>query len=193
MWIVAGVLLGMMVLAAVAGVRAGPHAHVVSAVAGGAAALWLGVMAVTGDARPLLYVLLGADVTLSSVVGVVAWRALASGPTTVHAIRPVDGEMGVAVGDLIPTGVVRVRGEEWSAECVNGTARRGTPVQVLEVQGVRLRVWAESADQPEVSGTLPGTVPPAGAAGGAPAGGANGSLAEGPSRVVDGGRKEAGA
>lgn len=146
MWVVAGVLLGVVVLAALAGFHAGPHAHAVSAVAGGAAAVWLVVMALTGDARPLLYVLLGADVTVSGTLGVTAYRALRGMPAgvgPVHDTKAIEGEMGVAVSDLDPTGVVRVRGEEWSAEAVNGPVRAGTAVQVLEVEGIRVRVWGE--------------------------------------------------
>lgn len=176
MWIVAGVLLGVTVLAAVAGFHAGPHAHLVSAVAGAAAAVWLVVMLATGDARPLLYVLLGADVTVSAVLGVVAWRALATEPPSTRATRPIEGEMGVAVDDLTPSGIVRVHGEEWSAECVNGTVRRGTPVQVLDVQGVRLRVWGEQADRPGITGGGEG----------------HGSPDGGSAQVAERGREEAG-
>lgn len=146
MWVVAGVLLGIVVVAALAGFHAGPHAHLVSAAAGVAAAVWLFVMALTGDDRPLLFVLLGADVSVSGVLGVTAWRALVAGegagPSSSSA-SAIEGEMGVAVSDLDPTGIVRVRGEEWSAEAVNGTVRAGTPVQVIDVQGIRLRVWGE--------------------------------------------------
>lgn len=53
--------------------------------------------------------------------------------------------MGTALSILDPKGIVRVRGEEWSAESVNGTIPAGTAVQVIEVDGLRLRVWGEEA------------------------------------------------
>ena len=51
------------------------------------------------------------------------------------------------MSDLVPGGIIRIRGEEWSAISVNGTARRGSPVQVLRASGVRLEVWSEEAEQ----------------------------------------------
>ena len=48
---------------------------------------------------------------------------------------------------LREVGLVRVRGEQWHATSVNGTARAGTRVQVLRRTGLHLEVWAE---QPEV-------------------------------------------
>jgi len=63
-----------------------------------------------------------------------------------HHLSSLDGAEGVAVSDLVPEGIVRVGGEQWSALSVNGTARSGTPVQVLRTAGVRLEVWAEGAE-----------------------------------------------
>jgi membrane-bound ClpP family serine protease len=50
------------------------------------------------------------------------------------------------VSDLGPGGIIRVRGEEWSAISVNGSAPRGSQVQVLRATGVRLEVWSEEAE-----------------------------------------------
>ena len=55
----------------------------------------------------------------------------------------LEGAEGVAVGDLHPSGIVRVNGEDWSARSMNGAVRAGTPVQVLRVVGVRLEVWGD--------------------------------------------------
>ena len=51
------------------------------------------------------------------------------------------------MSDLAPGGIIRIRGEEWSAISVNGTARRGSAVQVLRAVGVRLEVWGEDAEK----------------------------------------------
>lgn len=146
MWIVAGILLGLVVLAAAAGTHAGPHAHLVSSITGAVAAIWLVVMAALGYADPLLYVLLAADVTMSGVMGTFAVKALRSPGALGAANEPpasVEGKMGRAVSDLDPEGVVRVGGEEWTALSLNGSVRRGEEVQVINVKGVRLEVWGE--------------------------------------------------
>ncbi len=151
MWLVAGVLLGLVVLAALAGFHAGPHAHVLAAGLGILAAVWLVVMAALGDGRTLLWVLLGADLTVSGALGTAGLAALRrdrapamAGPSGSGA--SLEGAMGVALSRLAPRGVVRVAGEEWSAEAVNGTVPAGGAVQVLEVQGLRLRGWGEQVE-----------------------------------------------
>jgi membrane-bound ClpP family serine protease len=60
--------------------------------------------------------------------------------------HPLEGVEGVAVSDLAPAGIIRIRGEEWSAISVNGTAQRGTQVQVLRATGIRLEVWSEGEE-----------------------------------------------
>ena len=147
MWVVAGILLGVAVLSAVLGFHAGPHAHVASAVFGIVAAAWLIAMAATGQSGPVLYVLLGADLSMSALLGYGGWKAVTSQGRPVGAgsgVESLVGRMGTAVGDLTPSGVVRVAGEEWSAVSLNGPAPAGTPVQVIEADGVRLGVWGET-------------------------------------------------
>jgi membrane-bound ClpP family serine protease len=146
MWVVAGVLLGLVVLASLAGVHTGPHTHLAAGVLGIAAAIWLLVMAGSGRSAPILWVLLSADLIVSAGVGFMAWFGLSGRATAGHRPIRLEGAEGVAVGDLTPEGIVRVRGEEWSAVCVNGTVRAGHPVQVLRTAGVRLQVWGEDAD-----------------------------------------------
>lgn len=153
MWIVAGVLLGLVVLASLAGVHTGPHTHLAAGVLGVVAAVWLVVMAADGRSAPILWVLLSADLIVSAGVGIMAWFGLSGRATAGHRPVGLQGAEGVAVGDLTPEGIVRVRGEEWSAVCVNGAVRAGTPVQVLGASGVRLQVWGEDAD------SLPGAQP----------------------------------
>lgn len=146
MWIVAGVLLGLVVLSALVGFHSGPHAHAAAGVIGVAAAAWLVLMAVSGRSGPALWALLSADLVVSAGVGVMAWSGLSSRHAAGGQHLPaLEGAEGVAVSDLVPEGIVRVRGEQWSAVSLNGRVRAGTRVQVLHVAGVRLEVWGEEA------------------------------------------------
>jgi membrane protein implicated in regulation of membrane protease activity len=146
MWVVAGVLLGIVLLTSLAGFHLGPHAHIVAGAVGVIAALWLVFMAADGRAAPLLWVLLSADVVVSAGVGILAWYGLSGHSTTGYRLNHLQGGEGIAVNDLAPKGIVRVRGEQWSAVSVNGTVRAGGKVQVLGVSGVHLDVWGEDAE-----------------------------------------------
>src|ERR1039458_1357094 len=145
MWVIAGVLLGLVVLASLIGFHVGPHAHVAAGIFGVLAAAWLVVMAVDGRSAPVLWALLSADLVVSAGIGTLAWKGLTTRGINVagrHLVSP-DGAEGVAIGDLDPEGIVRVHGENWSAVAVNGPVRAGTPVQVVRVAGVRLEVWGD--------------------------------------------------
>ncbi len=146
MWIIAGVLLGLVVLTSLVGFHSGPHAHVVAGVIGVLAAAWLVVMAVDGRSAPILWALLTADLVVSAGVGVMAWFGLSGRATAGHRLTSLEGAEGVTVSDLAPEGIVRVRGEQWSAVSVNGTLQAGTRVQVLRTSGVHLEVWGEEAE-----------------------------------------------
>lgn len=145
MWIVAGLLLALVVLGSVAGFHAGPHLHVAAGVVGVLAAIWLIGMAVAGRSAPVLWALLSADVAISVGIGAMGWTGLAHRgvPTSAARIGRLEGEEGVAVSDLDPEGIVRVRGEQWSATSLNGRVSAGTKVQVIGGGGVRLEVWSE--------------------------------------------------
>jgi membrane-bound ClpP family serine protease len=145
-WIVAGVLLGMVALTSLVGFHSGPHAHVAAGVIGLLVAAWLVFMAVDGRSAPVLWALLSADLVVSAGVGVMAWNGLSGLGTSGHQVSTLESAEGVAVSDLAPEGIVRVRGEQWSAASVNGTVRAGTRVQVLRAVGVRLDVWGEDAE-----------------------------------------------
>ncbi len=176
MWVIAGVLLGLVVLASLIGFHVGPHAHVAAGILGVLAAAWLVVMAVDGRSAPVLWALLSADLVVSAGIGTLAWKGLTTRGTYVagrHLVSP-DGAEGVAVGDLHPEGIVRVNGENWSAVAVNGPVRAGTPVQVVRVSGVRLEVWADQMMAPGGDAELEATIPPDGL----PADGAPSSSAE---------------
>jgi membrane-bound ClpP family serine protease len=145
-WIIAGVLLGLVVLASLVGFHSGPHTHVVAGGIGVLAAAWLVWMAVDGRSAPILWALLSADLVVSAGVGVMGWYGLSGRAAPGQHLGSLEGAEGVAVGDLTPEGIVRVRGEQWSAVSVNGTVRSGTPVQVLRATGVHLEVWGEDAE-----------------------------------------------
>lgn len=50
------------------------------------------------------------------------------------------GRTAVVVEDLSPEGVVKVGGELWRAECLNGKAKRGELVRVISVRGAKVLV-----------------------------------------------------
>ncbi|HEY5272788.1 MAG TPA: NfeD family protein [Acidimicrobiales bacterium] len=150
MWFVADFLLAFVVIASVLGFHIGPHSHAAAGIAGVVAAIWLLTMAATGQAAPLLWVALGADVALTAGVGTIAWRGLQTKhiPALPLAHERLIGATGIAVSDLDPDGIVRVRAEAWSASSLNGRIEKGATVQVIEVTGIRLGVWGEDTTTP---------------------------------------------
>jgi membrane protein implicated in regulation of membrane protease activity len=146
MWIVAGVLLGSMVLAAIGGLHVGPHGHGIAAALGGVAAVWLLLMLAEGRGRPLLFALLGADLVMSAALGAMTWKGLTDPARGAQRRVGPEGAHGIALKDLDPFGIVRVGGEEWSAESVNGLIKAGQRVQVVGTEGVRVQVWGEPAE-----------------------------------------------
>ena len=145
MWVIAGVLLGLVVLVALVGFHTGPHSHLVAGAIGAVAALWLAIMALDGQASALLFTLLGADLVVSAGIATAAWKSIGVEHAAEHSVKitRLEGKTGVAKTDLAPDGIVRVRGEEWTASSANGNLPAGTPVQVVSVEGVRLVVWGE--------------------------------------------------
>ncbi|HVB06921.1 MAG TPA: NfeD family protein [Acidimicrobiales bacterium] len=144
MWAIAGVLLGLVAVASLVGFHAGPHSHAFAGGVGLVAAVWLVVMALTGQSGPLLWLFFGADVAVSAAVGTAAWKGLQAAHQ-VPAVQPtrLEGAHGHALVDLNPEGTVRVRGETWSARSLNGRIAAGSEVQVINAKGVRLEVWGE--------------------------------------------------
>lgn len=149
MLFVAGVLLGLVVLAALIGFHSGPHAHVAAGVIGLVAAVWLVLTAVRGRSSGVVWVLLSADVVISAGVGIVAWRGFSSLARERNR-RPfsIEGAEGTALTELSPEGIVRVRGEQWSAVSASGPIRAGATVRVLRSTGVRLEVFGEEPEAP---------------------------------------------
>ena len=58
------------------------------------------------------------------------------------------GRTAVVVEDLNPEGLVRIENELWSAECVNGTARRGEVVVIVGVGGAKVLVERRASPEP---------------------------------------------
>jgi membrane-bound serine protease (ClpP class) len=50
------------------------------------------------------------------------------------------GSEGVVSKDLDPEGVVQVASESWTASSAHGTIAKGTPVRVVGMEGLRLKV-----------------------------------------------------
>jgi membrane-bound ClpP family serine protease len=148
MWEIAGVLLGLTVLAGLVGFHTGPHAHAVAGIIGLLAAVWLVVMVVEGRSAPVLWALLSADVVLSVAIGLVAWKGLSSSVTSEleHHHGVAEGADALAVSELAPDGVVLVHGEQWSAVSLNGDVPAGARVHVVRTTGVRLEVWRDDVE-----------------------------------------------
>jgi membrane-bound ClpP family serine protease len=157
MWVVVGVLLGVVLLSSLLGFHVGPHAHVFAAGLGAAVAVVLFLLAATGHSSATLWTLFGADLAVSAGVGTIGWKGLTTARVRPfgHGSEGLVGVDGVAVTVLAPDGIVRIRGENWSSTSLNGTVRAGRPVQVVKASGVRLSVWSdepteEDAARPEI-------------------------------------------
>jgi membrane-bound ClpP family serine protease len=125
---------------------------IISTIAEEAAALFLG-----------LWVLprLGIHVPILVLVGLmVLWllwsvltyetgaRALSRRP--VGGLTDMKGTTGVVVKTLHPEGMVKIKGELWSARCTTGRLEAGARVIVVDQEGLRLSVVPESGGRPAV-------------------------------------------
>ncbi|MBI1806337.1 MAG: nodulation protein NfeD [Ignavibacteria bacterium] len=54
--------------------------------------------------------------------------------------RAIIGEIGEAITDLRPDGQIRIHGEIWSAESVDGTLKKGCKVRAVEIENLKLKV-----------------------------------------------------
>ncbi|MCU1490131.1 MAG: hypothetical protein JWM85_1536 [Acidimicrobiaceae bacterium] len=144
MWAVAAALLGAFCVLIAAGALGGPHVHVGAVFAGIAAAVLLAMLAIGGTDPGLAWALLALDVAGSAVVGVSAYHGITRAPAASRK-RSLVGAAGVAVGTMGPEGVVQVRGERWSATCLNGPVPSGAQIEVVGVNGIRLEVWHAEA------------------------------------------------
>src|SRR5579862_9870931 len=98
MWVVAGILLGLVVLVGLVGFHSGPHVHVGATVLGILAAVWLLVMVAEGRSTTVLWVLLGADLALSAGMGVLAFFGIRHAVAPPHSpVGRLEGAEGVAL------------------------------------------------------------------------------------------------
>ena len=150
MALVALVVLVVVALIIAVGVHTGPHGLVAAGALGVAASVGfvVGIIALapTGTRTFVAWFLLAATGLISAgavVAGALSLPALRRHHSAVGAAR-LFGADGVAVTELTPEGTVRVRGETWTAESVSGRVPVGAPIHVMEVDGLRLRVWSDT-------------------------------------------------
>lgn len=114
---------------------------------GGTISLILGSLMLIDTSSGLEFVELSWQAILSVVIVSVLFFVFAIGmgikaqrrkPTT--GVEGLVGEVGEAVSDLHPEGQVRVHGEIWTAESVDGKIRNGTKVTVTEVSNLKIKV-----------------------------------------------------
>ena len=91
MWVIPGVLFGLVVLASLVGFHWGPHVHAAAGVIGVLGAAWLVVLAVEGRSAPVLWALLSADLVISAGVVVIAWNGLSSSGAARHHLSSAGG------------------------------------------------------------------------------------------------------
>src|ERR1700677_3387149 len=101
MWIITGVLLGLVCLATFIGFHSGPHTHVLAGAIGLAAAGCLAYMVATRPG-PVLWSLLGADLIIGTGIGVLGWKGLTHSPddTEGSRSRSLEGAHGIAMSQL---------------------------------------------------------------------------------------------
>lgn len=151
MWIVASVLLGLVAITCLAGLHTGPHILVGASGLGVVAGAWLVVTAIAAGSAGLAWTLFGADAAVVAMTAVLGMRGLSKehGRRHAYGLAALEGAEGVAISDLNPEGLVKVRSETWSAQSLNGLVDAGTAVQVIRAKGLRLEVWGENASPME--------------------------------------------
>jgi membrane-bound serine protease (ClpP class) len=65
-------------------------------------------------------------------------KAQSRKPTT--GIEGIIGEIGETISNLEPEGQIRVHGELWNAESLDGSIIKGTKVKVTQVSNLKLMV-----------------------------------------------------
>jgi membrane-bound ClpP family serine protease len=147
-WGTGAILLALLVGTGLLCAHAGGHAWLVPLPALALAVVWaFTVSAHSAEAGWWLVALSATACAGGVLLAGTALRQRLGG--TVVGLPHLRGTSGVAVTQLTPVGVVRVAGENWSAESVSGTLPAGAPVHVLGVRGVRLDVWSEVGTVPD--------------------------------------------
>lgn len=149
------ILLAALVVAAALSIHFGPHGLVASGASGGVLAIALAVDAffLANLAVPVLSLGILLAVLLISlaflyfgVKGLKGSKRLMASSLSTRLLQ----SQGIATTDLNPIGTVKILGETWSAESLSGPVKAGVEVYVSEIDGLRLKVWAN----PKLSQTL---------------------------------------
>lgn len=146
-----GAVLGVALLAVVvAGIHAGGHGWFVPLPVLALAAAWAVAGSNRGWSAAPAWAL--AAVTLLASLGAgalvlpaLAWRRVPGSSVVPEGLR---GCAGTALTALEPTGVVRVRGESWTARSLSGPLPAGAEVRVVSLEGLCLLVWSEDGSVP---------------------------------------------
>ena len=88
---------------------------------------------------PVVVVLLGGSM-LAFFLFILGAAVRGRNTPVVSGVEMLIGATGVAISDLAPNGMVRVKSEEWTAQAQAGTIQKGDAVQVVRVDGLTLKV-----------------------------------------------------
>lgn len=141
------ILLSAILAAAVLSLHLGPHGLVASGVVGMLASLVLiadVVFLARTASQGLILGFLLTTVIISIAILAFGVRTIKKSKVLTSAnlaTRLLDSN-GVALTDLTPLGTVKVLGETWSAESLSGVVKAGVEVYVSEMDGLKLKVWA---------------------------------------------------
>lgn len=147
-WGTGVILLVLLVATGVLCAHAGGHAWFIPVPALALAVVWaLTASAHSAEAAWWLVALCAIACAGGILIAGAALRQRLRG--TLVGLPELRGTSGVAVTALQPAGIVRIGGENWSAQSVSGPLQAGAPVHVLGVRGVRLDVWSELGTVPD--------------------------------------------
>lgn len=147
-WLIGGIVVALVVATAVVSAHAGGHAWFIPLPAAALAVVWL--LSISGNNRHASSWWLLAGSAACSCVAVLFAASILRARAASHRIPAATlvGADGVAVSELAPVGIARVRGETWTAESVSGPLAAGASVHVLRAEGLRLLVWSEQGEVP---------------------------------------------
>ncbi len=125
---------------------------IISTFAEEAAALFLGLWVLPrfGIHVPVLVLVVLMLLWLGWSVLTYQTGARALGRKPVEGLTNMKGTTGVVVKTLHPDGMVKIKGELWSARSTAGRLEAGARVTVVDQEGLRLSVVPESGGLPAV-------------------------------------------
>jgi membrane protein implicated in regulation of membrane protease activity len=153
-WAGVAVLATLMAATLVVSAHAGGHAWFVPLPGAVFTVMWF-VAVVGGHRSAASWWLLAAGAAFSGVAVIVAVGVLRARVTGRRiSVASLVGAEAVVVHPLELVGIVRLRGETWTAESLSGPLAVGTTVHVVRAQGLRLLVWSEAGDVPGVESLM---------------------------------------